>query len=59
MRPRAMQRDNIPNNHVTKTGKLKDKNQLNSLLVFVQLLTKPGWKAWKKVTYTKEERANH
>lgn len=30
MWPRATQREDVPNNHVTKTGKLRDKNQLNS-----------------------------
>lgn len=32
MRPGAMQHgeDAVPNDHVTKTGKLRDKNQLNS-----------------------------
>lgn len=47
------------NNHVTKTGKLRDKNQLNSPLMFAQWLVKLGRAAWKKVTYTKEKRANH
>ena len=35
----------VPNDHVTKTGKVRGKNQLNSSLVFAKQLVKPGWAA--------------
>lgn len=51
--------DAVPNDHVTKTGKLRDKDQLNYPSCVCLATHKAGWAAQKKATYTKEKRANH
>lgn len=51
--------DARPNNHVTETGKQRDKCRLTSPSRVCLAALKARWATWRKVTYSKEKRANH